>query len=99
MPVLGGFNTHNEARAMPPTAPWACWKLVYVRTRAFVGGSPDGHIDAVDVNKRWSDCKRAASLGKIRVCRGTRSSVGQLWKRGQRRCYRLKGSAATDPFL
>lgn len=51
-----------------------------------------------DVNKRWNGCKRALPLGKIRMCRGTRSSVGQLWKRGQRRCYRLKGSAATDPL-
>ena len=46
---------------------------------------------AVDVNKRWSGCKRSASLGRIRLCRGTRSSVGQLWKRGQRRYKCLKG--------
>ena len=32
-------------------------------------------IDAVDVNKQWSGCKGAASLGKIRLCRGTRSSA------------------------
>ena len=44
-----------------------------------------------DVNKQWSGCKRAAPPGKIRLCRGTRSSVGQLWKRGQRRYKCLKG--------
>ena len=44
-----------------------------------------------DVNKRWNGCKRVLPLGKIRMCRGTRSSVGQLWKRGQRRYFRLKG--------
>lgn len=50
-----------------------------------------------DVNKQWSGCKRAVSLGKIRLCRGTRSSALKLRRRGQRRYYRL-GPAATGPF-
>lgn len=31
----------------------------------------------VDVNKRRGGCKRAAPLGKIRMCRGARSSAAQ----------------------
>lgn len=54
-------------------------------------------IRVVGVNKRWSGCKRATLLGKINLCRGTRSSVRHLWKRGQRRYYRL-GSVAAGPF-
>ena len=56
-------------------------------------------IDAVDVNKRWSDCKRAASLGNIRLCRGTRSSALKLRRRGQRRCYRLRGRLQPALFM
>lgn len=54
-------------------------------------GLPSDCLRVPDVNKQWSGCKRAAPPGKIRLCRGTRSSVGQLWKRGQRRYKCLKG--------
>ena len=53
---------------------------------------------AVDVNIRWSDCKRSASLGKIRLCRGTRSSATQTSEARATQVLSSKGPAATGPF-
>lgn len=53
---------------------------------------------AVDVNKRWSDCKRAASLGKIMLCRGTRSSASHTSEARATQVLSSKGPAATGPF-
>lgn len=52
----------------------------------------------VDVNKRWSGCKRSASLGKIRMCRGTRSSATQTSETRATQVLMSKGPAATGPF-
>ena len=52
----------------------------------------------VDVNIQWSGCKRAALLGKIRVCRGTRSSDAQTLETRATQVLSSKGSAATGPF-
>lgn len=52
----------------------------------------------VDVNKRWSGCKRAVSLGKIMLCRGTRSSATQTLEARATQVLSSKGPAATGPF-
>ena len=53
---------------------------------------------AVDVNKQWSGCKRPASLGKIRLCRGTRSSASHTSEARATQVLSSKGPAATGPF-
>ena len=85
--LIMGCAVCVRPRRVPIESRSACVRrlLLAGRTAAICGGV------AVDVNKRWSGCKRAAQPGKIRLCRGTRSLVGQLRKRGQRRYYRLKG--------
>lgn len=55
-------------------------------------------IDAVNVNKRWSDCKGAVSLGKMRLCRGTRSSASHTSEARATQVLSSKGPAATGPF-
>lgn len=49
-------------------------------------------------NKRWSGCKRAVSLGKIRMCRGTRSSASHTSEARATQVLSSKGPAATGPF-
>lgn len=55
-------------------------------------------VGLVDVNKRWSDCKGAVSLGKIRLCRGTRSSASHTSETRATQVLMSKGPAATGPF-
>lgn len=55
-------------------------------------------VGAVDVNKRWSGCKRAVSLGKIRLCRGTRSSDAQTLETRATQVLLSKGPVAAGPF-
>ena len=52
----------------------------------------------LDVNKRWNGCKRVLSLGKIRMCRGTRSSATQTSETRATQVLSSKGPAATGPF-
>ena len=52
----------------------------------------------VDVNKRWSGCTRATPLGKIRLCRGTRSSASHTSEARATQVLSSKGPAATGPF-
>lgn len=54
--------------------------------------------EVVDVNKQRSDCKRAALLGKIMLCRGTRSSASQTSEARATQVLSSKGPAATGPF-
>lgn len=51
-----------------------------------------------DVNKRWNDCKRVLPLGKIKMCRGTRSSATQTSETRATQVLMSKGPAATGPF-
>lgn len=101
MPVLGGSNTHNGARYAPDCA----MDLLKVDPRAYAVFRRRAALQSsvvvglVDVNKRWNGCKRAFPLGKIKMCRGTRSSALKLWRRGQRRCYRLKGRLQPALFM
>ena len=53
---------------------------------------------AVDVNKRWSDCKGAVSLGKIRLCRGTRSSASHTSETRATQVLSSEGPVAAGPF-
>lgn len=52
----------------------------------------------VVVNKRWSDCKGAVLVGKIRLCRGTRSSASHTSEARATQVLSSKGPAATGPF-
>lgn len=51
-----------------------------------------------DVNKRWNGCKRVLPLGKIKMCRGTRSSATQTSETRATQVLMSKGPAATGPF-
>lgn len=53
---------------------------------------------AADVNKRWSGCKRAVLLGKIRLCRGTRSLAAQTSETRATQVLSSKGPVAAGPF-
>ncbi len=71
-----------------------CWP----RRRCFLLSFARNPLVAVDVNKQWSGCKRAASLGKIRLCRGTRSSACHTSEARATQVLSSKGPAATGPF-
>ena len=51
-----------------------------------------------DVNKRWNGCKRVLPLGKIRMCRGTRSSATQTSETRATQVLSSKGSVAAGPL-
>ena len=51
-----------------------------------------------DVNKRWNGCKRALPLGKIRMCRGTRSLASHTSETRATQVLSSKGSVAAGPF-
>ena len=72
-----------------------CWP----RRRCFLLSFARNPLVAVDVNKRWSDCKGAVSLGKIWLCRGTRSSASHTSEARATQVLSSKGPAATGPFL
>lgn len=71
-----------------------CWP----RRRCFLLAFARNPLVAVDVNKRWSDCKGAVSLGKIRLCRGTRSSASHTSEARATQVLSSKGPAETGPF-
>lgn len=71
-----------------------CWP----RRRCFLLSFARNPLVAVDANKQWSDCKGAVSLGKIRLCRGTRSSASHTSEARATQVLSSKGPAATGPF-
>ena len=72
-----------------------CWP----RRRCFLLAFARNPLVAVDVNKRWSDCKGAVSLGKSGCAAEPAPQLVTLRKRGQRRCYRLRGRLKPALFM